>query len=138
MIATLPIKPPLPEMEPANHHHRRRRLPFHQDLRPVAATAARPAAPTVAAATQAQVEAATPILFLHFITTVIDMQAPFLTANLLPINHPSNFLKMRWHHPLISMVDILGYGSCWWAPKALSCEPKLLHVGLKPHPLSLG
>ena len=35
-------------------------------------------------------------------------------------------------------MDILSDGLCWWAPKALSCGPKLVHVGLKPHSLSLG
>ena len=35
-------------------------------------------------------------------------------------------------------MDVLSNGFCWWAPKALSCGPKLVHVGLKPHSLNLG
>ena len=78
-------------MEPANRHHRCRRLSLHQGLHPTAAMAARLAAPTVAAVAQAQVEAATPTPFLHFITAIIDMQALFLTTSLLPINHQPSF-----------------------------------------------
>ena len=36
------------------------------------------------------------------------------------------------------MADILSSEFCWWAPKALTCGPKLVHVGLKPLSFSLG
>ena len=47
-------------------------------------------------------------------------------------------LKMGWNLSLIFMADILSSEFCWWAPKALTCGPKLVHVGLKPLSFSLG
>ena len=57
---------------------------------------------------------------------------------LVPVDPQLRVLKMGWNLSLIFMVDILSSGFCWWTPKALSCGPKLVYVGLKPLSFSLG
>ena len=81
---------------------------------------------------------AAPILLLHSLTTIINVQPLSLSISLPPIDLQPRVLKVGWNCSLIFTFDILSSGFCWWASKALSCGPKLVHVGVKLHFLSLG